>query len=119
MKRDLPPFRGAIDQQDYISDISRFQGSAGDARFLDKRFNLEQAEEIKPSADPPELTDFAGQRLLTFDPVSVAGWRQRINPFLPQGRSSVSPQKMPHPVEFQHVRGIVNEVIPHGFMVQE
>jgi hypothetical protein len=107
MEGDFAPFRGAIDDEDYVANLGGFEDGALNAGFRDELGGGEQAGKFEASADAAEFADFAGELVLGFDPVAIGGGSESGDAGLTQGRGSVSAQEVEEGIELEDASGTV------------
>ena len=104
---NLPPFRGAVDHQNYVANFFRFKSSAGNPRLLGEFRNIQQARKLKPPARTAKFANLRRQVLLLFNPCPIRGGHQTSNPRLPQRRRGIPQQQLAELLELKKVSATV------------
>src|SRR5579859_2727301 len=119
-KYDLTPLGGAIDHRNHVANLGSLKSGSGNVRFLEKTVDLNQPGEVESSSDAAELTDFAGQRLLSFDPGPIRRGGERSDAVLPERRRGVASEEIAKGLKFEDARRAVGQSGSHRkIMLQE
>jgi len=85
----------------HSADFGGFESCAGDAGFLDRLADFDEAGKLEATAEAPEFANFARQLLLAFDPSMIDGGRESGNAGPSQRRRGVSAQEFADSVELE------------------